>query len=376
MRAIIRRIEPLECTAYNIRYIARLQQVEADLAAGLAPQEEITRIKTVAIRGAEMVRELMIYAGQEQQGGGEPVDLSRLTAEMLELMKVSVSKHAILKIDLGKSLPLIWGNASQMRQVLMNLVINASEAIGEAQGVIQVKTLLVPGDQDAALNHVQKASEGECVRLEVSDSGCGMTEETKAKIFDPFFTTKFAGRGLGLAVVQGIVRAHGGCIDVVSTPGHGTMFRVELPAASKDKLGTLESITPSKVGRGAPTAPSATVLVVEDEEVLRLAVSKALRMRGFAVIEAKDGSIAMDLMRQHRDGIDVILLDVTLPGTSSREVFEEARRIRTNLKIVLSSAYDRGSVDAYFAGLRVTQFIRKPFQLHDLEVTLRDALAG
>jgi two-component system, cell cycle sensor histidine kinase and response regulator CckA len=357
--------------------LTETELVEAHVAAGLSPNEEIARIKAVAIHGAEIVRELMIYAGQDQQGGGEPVNLSRLTAEMLELMKVSISKHAILKIDLGKSLPLIWGNASQIRQVLMNLVINASEAIGDTQGVIQVSTSLAPGNHDAASNYVAKVSEGERVRLEVSDSGCGMTEETKGKIFDPFFTTKFAGRGLGLAVVQGIVRAHGGSIDVVSTLDHGTTFQVSLPAASKDQLGALNAITPSTAGRiHTPTAPCATVLVVEDEEVLRLAVSKALRMRGFAVIEAKDGSVAMDLMRKHRDGIDIILLDVTLPGTSSREVFEEAQRLRTNLKIVLSSAYDRGSVDAYFAGLRITQFIRKPFQLHDLEVTLRDALAG
>ena len=277
-------------------------------------------------------------------------------------MKVSISKHAVLKINLDKDLPAVWGNAPQIRQVLMNLVINASEAIGDKEGVIQVTTSRVPA--------------GDYVRLEVSDNGCGMTEEAKAKIFDPFFTTKFAGRGLGLAVVQGIVRAHGGVIDVVSAPGQGATFQVLLPCTPKRALEAQNAVISSTAeGSHALTRTGATVLVVEDEEVLRRAVSKALRIRGFSVMEAQDGSVAMDLMRTHGDKIDVILLDVTLPGTSSKEVFEEAQRMRANLKVVLTSAYDRKTIDAFFPGLRITQFIRKPFQLDELVGTLRDALA-
>ncbi len=344
--------------------LAETELVEADLAAGLSPHEEIARIKTVAIRGAEIVRELMIYAGQDQAGIFESVDLSRLTAEMLELLKVSISKHAVLKSNLDKNLPPVWGNAPQIRQVLMNLVINASEAIGEKGGIIEITTSLVTGGAGSA---------GDYVRLEVSDNGCGMTHEAKAKIFDPFFTTKFVGRGLGLAVVHAIVRAHGGAIEIQSAPGQGATFRVSLPCDSAAQ----NAIRPSTAERSHVPAQSAgTVLVVEDEEVLRLAVSKALRNRGFAVIEAQDGSVAIDLMRTHRDDIDVMLLDFTLPGTSSREVFEEAQRLRANLKVVLSSAYDRKTVAASFTGLRMTQFIRKPFQLDDLAGTLRDALAS
>jgi CheY-like chemotaxis protein len=245
----------------------------------------------------------------------------------------------------------------------MNLVINASEAIGYKEGVIQVTTSRVPAR--------------DYVRLEVSDDGCGMTEEAKAKIFDPFYTTKFAGRGLGLAVVQGVVRAHGGVIDVVSAPGKGATFRVLLPCTPKRALEAQNAIISSTAeGSHALTRTRATVLVVEDEEVLRLAVSKALQKRGFSVMEAKDGTVAMDLMRTRGDDIDVILLDVTLPGTSSREVFEEAQRMRANLKVVLTSAYDRRTADASFPGLRITQFIRKPFRLDDLAGTLRDAMAS
>ena len=343
--------------------MAQAEMVEADLAAGLSPDQGIAGIKTVANRGAEIVRELMIYAGQEQAGLFEHVDLSMLTSQMLELLKVSISKHARLKIDLHKNLPAVIGHAPQIRQVLMNLIINASEAIGEKEGVIQVTTSVVPT--------------GDHVRLEVSDNGCGMAEEAKAQIFDPFFTTKFAGRGLGLAVVQGIVRSHGGAINVVSAPGQGATFQVSLPCASMKALEVQNAVAyPRAEQPHVLTRTRATVLVVEDEEVLRRAVSKVLRIKGFSVMEAQDGSVAIELMRNHRDNIDVILLDVTLPGASSKEVFEEAMRICVNPKVVLTSAYDRRTVDSFFPGVRIAQFIRKPFQLDDLASTLRSALAS
>jgi len=186
----------------------------------------------VAIRGAEIVRELMIYAGQDGTALLEAVDLSRLVEEILELLRVSISKHAVLRYlrtDLSRNLPAVRGNAAQIRQVVMNLVINASEAIGEKEGIINATTVLVSGSVNLASTGTTGMPPGEYVRLEVSDNGCGMTETVKAKIFDPFFSTKFAGRGLGLAVVQGIVRAHGGEINLRSAPGEGTTFQVFLP---------------------------------------------------------------------------------------------------------------------------------------------------
>jgi PAS domain S-box-containing protein len=354
--------------------LAEAELVEADLPAGSSVGEEIERIKAVAIRGAEIVRELMIYAGHDQTHLVEPLDLSELVEDMLELLKVSISKQAVLNADLDKNLPAVWGNAPQIRQVVMNLLINASEAIGEKEGVINVNTGHVSGRKDVDPTSVTDLPEGDYVRLEVSDTGCGMTEEAKAKIFDPFFTTKFAGRGLGLAVVQGIVRAHGGAIHLVSTPGQGTTFQVLLSCTPKRGFETQSVIT--SVSAEQSNDRAGTVLVVEDEELIRLAVAKALRRQGFSVMKASDGSAAMELIRTYKDDIGVILLDVTLPGKSSREVFEEVQRLRPDLKMILTSAYGKETVDATFAGLRVEYFIRKPFQLGDLVRLLGGTLSA
>jgi CheY-like chemotaxis protein len=246
--------------------------------------------------------------------------------------------------------------------------------MGEKEGVIRVATSRVTESQEIGGNNAATLPRGDYVRLEVSDTGCGLTDEAKAKIFDPFFTTKFAGRGLGLAVVQGIVRAHGGAIDVTSARGHGATFQVLFPCTSKGPLEVQNSIT--SYGAEQSNALAGSVLVVEDEELLLRAISKVLRQRGFSVIDASDGSAAIDLIRTRKDDIDLILLDATLPGRSSREVFEEARRMRSEVKTVLMSAYGREYVDATFAGLRVDHFIRKPFQLSDLVACLQGALGS
>ena len=222
---------------------------------------------------------------------------------MLGLLKVSISKHAVVKTNLGENLPLVWGSAPQIRQVVMNLVINASEAIGEKEGVIHVATSRVTVGQRSALDNAANITPGEYVQLEVSDTGCGMTEEAREKIFDPFFTTKFAGRGLGLAVVQGVVRDHKGAVNVVSAPGHGATFHVLLPCSSKRVL-KADASTSARAEQAHNRV--GTILIVEDEELLRQAVSTALRKKGFSVIEARDGSTGMDLMRRHQEDINVI----------------------------------------------------------------------
>ena len=196
----------------------------------------------------------------------------------------------------------------------------------------------------------------------------------KAKAFDPFFSTKFAGRGLGLSVVQGIVQDHGGVIKLESAPGQKTTFEIFLPCVGEAAQSSRGAVEP--VSGKAPRPVAATILVVEDEDLLRVAVSTKLRQTGFCVLEAIDGSSALELVRLHNDRIDVMLLDVTLPGATSQEVFEEARNLRPNLKVILTSAYSDKTVNASFAGLRIERFIRKPFQLADLMASVHDALSG
>jgi two-component system cell cycle sensor histidine kinase/response regulator CckA len=350
--------------------LAEAELAATELEQGESPLEGLRRIRLAAGRGAEIVRELMTYSGQDKAGPVEPVDLSQLVEEILGLLKISVSKHAVLKVDLQKKLPAVSGNSARLRQVVMNLVINASEAIGERDGLISVTTshIVLPRSSGPDL------PPGDYLNLEISDTGCGMTEEVQAKVFDPFFSTKFAGRGLGLAVVQGIVRDHGGAIHLVSAPGQGTKFEILLPSAGERAQSTRNAIVEASGKDHLPRV--GTILLVEDESVLRVAVSKMLRKNGFGVIEAGDGSCALDLVRGYKDEIDLMLLDITLPGVSSREVLEQAHHLRPNLKVILTSAYGREAVDASFAGLRVEHFIRKPFQFVDLMGLLRDALSG
>ena len=354
--------------------LAQVELLESTLPLAASPAEEISRIKQSAIRGAEIVREMMIYCGQEKGNLAETVDISLLVREMLELLKISISKHAILTTDLQENLSCLGCNAAQIRQVVMNLVINASEAIGEKAGVIRITTARSSPPKPLSLNRATDLPPGDYVLLEVSDTGCGMTEAVKVKVFDPFFTTKFAGRGLGLAVVEGIVRAHSGAINLTSAPGKGTRFQVFLRSAQAGAAEVRGPIISAAAEQSNIRAGS--ILIVEDEEILRFALSKVLRTGGFSVEEASNGSAAMNLLRTHKDIIDVVLLDATLPGTSSREVFEEAQRMRPDLQVIVTSAYDKETVDASFAGLRVDHFIRKPFQLGEIKHLIGNVLSA
>jgi CheY-like chemotaxis protein len=308
----------------------------------------------------------MIYAGQEN-AVSEPVDISWLIGDMMELLKVVVSKHAVLKTELVSGMPAVMANPAQLRQVVMNLVTNASEAIGERDGVIAIRTAPMTASQEPL-----RASANGYVQLEVSDTGCGISPEAQTKIFDPFFTTKLTGHGLGLAVVERIVRGLGGVSQFESEPGRGTTFRILLPSVHE----TAASPRPASV---APVhgelSRASVVLVVEDEEPLRLAVTKMLRRNGLSIVEAADGTTALNEIREHGDEIGLVLLDITLPGAPSREVFAEARRRRPDMKVILTSAYGQKTVDESFGGMEIDAFIRKPYQLGELVGLVRNLVS-
>jgi signal transduction histidine kinase/ActR/RegA family two-component response regulator len=349
-----------------------LAQAELALAehhAGMSTEQELKAIREVAIRGSEIVRQLMIYAGKESEVLGL-VNVSRVVEEMLGLLRVSVSKHAALETDLGQDLPAVRGSAAQVRQILMNLVINASEAIGDRDGMIRVTTNRVTVGQDAAIT--KGLAEDDYLQIEVSDTGGGMSAETRTKLFDPFFTTKSEGRGLGLAVVDGIVRGLRGTIHVASEPGTGTTFQVLLPAVETTAGATSEPISGAVEPGGA--LQQFTVLVVEDEDPLRQAVVKMLRRAGFGVLEAANGTVATDLLRVNGSRIDLILLDMTIPGASSHEVAAVAAQVQPDSKVVLTSAYGEEIARTTTSTMQTCSFIRKPFQLGVLVQTLQNLL--
>jgi signal transduction histidine kinase len=353
--------------------LAQAELAAAGLAAGSHPDQELEAIREVAIRGSDIVRQLMIYAGKESDVL-EFIDISKTVEEMYGLLKSAISKRATLVTDLSEHLPAIKARTAQIRQVVMNLVVNASDAIKDSNGVIRVTTQRVALGQNNAGVTSKDLTEGDYVQLEVSDTGCGMSHEIRARIFDPFFSTKSAGRGLGLPVIHGIVQSLHGAIRVESEVGKGTTFQILLPSE-----GTGARLTCQTVGgkdQELHRSSEATVLLVEDEAPLRLAVKKMLGKAGFTVVEAGDGSEAVKLLHSKAARIDLLILDITLPGCSSHEVLREAVERWPQIKVILTSAYSEEMARASLTASQVRGFVRKPFPLSTLLSTLRNALSS
>ncbi len=351
--------------------VAQAELALAECASGLYPDGELKMIRDVAIRGSEIVRQLMVYAGKEC-ATNVLVDVSRTVQEMLALLKVSVSKHSTLETKLDQDYQAVRASSAQLQQIMMNLVMNASEAIGDRDGVICITTKCVRVDLGSSRHLLDRLPPGDYVQLDVSDTGCGMSEETKTRIFDPFFTTKLAGHGLGLAVVDGIVRGLRGAIHVVSEPSKGTTFQVLIPRV-EPATGTVAGPV-SGNRESVPANHDLTVLVVEDEDPLRQPVVRMLRNEGFKVLEAGNGSIAINILRSSTGKIDLILLDLTIPGASSAEVVAEAARNQPDTRVILTSAYSQDMLKLPVSEPQICGFIRKPFQFGDLVKTLCNTL--
>jgi two-component system, cell cycle sensor histidine kinase and response regulator CckA len=352
---------------------AQAELAELERTQNSFPERALHDIKMVAQRGSEIVRQLMIYAGNEKSKF-ERLDLSALVEEMLELLKIAISKCAVLEADLAGDLPAILGNGPEIRQVVMNLVLNASDAIGEKSGVITVKTSLASTARDLALRPGTSLPRGDYIRLEVSDTGSGIPKEAQARVFDPFVTTKFKGRGLGLAVVQGVVRAHQGGIALHSVLGKGTTFQIYLPCAARPRKAPRRATTQATAKR-IPIARR-TVLVVEDETALRVSISRMLRREGFFVIESANGPAAVNFFRDHKDEIDLVLFDAIGPGESSSLFLTEAGAIRPGTKLILISAHGQKKATPASHGVQLAGFLRKPFQLRDMVKLIRDSLGS
>lgn len=327
----------------------------------------LQQIERAADKAADLARQMLAYSGKGRFVV-EALNLNQVVEEMTKMLHVSISKRAALRYHLAPHLPSIEGDATQIRQIVMNLAINASEAIGDSDGVISISTGSMECDQrylrETWLD--QHLAEGRYVYLEVADTGCGMSRETMERIFDPFFTTKFTGRGLGMAAILGIVRGHRGAIKIYSEPGRGSTFKILLPASERSAERAIESIV------DAPWQGSGLALLVDDEEIIRSIAADMLKELGFDVMTAQDGREAVELFRQNRERIAFVVLDLTMPHMSGEEAFREMRRIDPSVRVIMSSGYNEYEVTQKFVGKGLAGFIQKPYSLSTLMDVIRD----
>jgi len=351
----------------NASLVMEIVDADADVRGML---QDIVRASE---RAADLTRQLLAYAGKGKFII-EPVNASSLVKDISELLRSSVPRSVELALQLHPDLPTIEGDASQIQQLVMNLILNAVEATGEHPGVVRVSTSIReigPGDRLAHFRPDPPPA-GVYVAIEVMDDGCGMSEAVKTQIFDPFFTTKFTGRGLGLAAALGIVRGHKGCIGVTSSEGHGSAFTVLLPAqtdhasqANPDPAIHLQPLSQAAAG---------TVLIIDDEDVVRRAARATLEHFGYNVFEASDGRDGADLFSRLHDRISAVLLDLTMPRMDGHEVWRYIRRVRPDMKIIVSSGFDEAEAMRQFTETSGLEFIQKPYTATALVRKIRGAI--
>ena len=321
-------------------------------------------------RAADLCRQMLAYAGRGSYQP-RPHDVSGVVDDMRRMLEVSVSKKTQLRFELSRQLPAIETDLSQLHQVVMNLVINASEAMVDRNGTVVVSTGLMECDRaclhDALLG--ESLAAGPYVYIEVADMGCGMDAETRARIFDPFFTTKSSGRGLGLAAVLGIVRAHHGAIKLTSEPDRGSTFRIMLPASVEAAKPLPDAADHNREWRG-----SGTLLLVDDEETIRTVGRKMLELLGFTVLTASSGPTAIEMFRAHADDILGVILDLTMPQMGGDEVFPVLRGIKPDIPVLLASGYSEQELARRLNKLGFVGFIQKPYTINMLASKLRAML--
>jgi PAS domain S-box-containing protein len=331
-------------------------------------REPLAQIEHSARRAAELTQQILAYAGKGRFMV-EPVRLNLVITEMPQLLETLLPKAVALHLDLDPNLPAINADAAQLRQVVLNLLINAGEAMSTAGGTINCATGVRSLDA-ATLAEAYRAPElpaGAYVELRVQDDGGGMDARTLARMFDPFFTTKFTGRGLGLAAVQGIVRSHGGAIHVRSAVGVGTTFSLlfppwATPAASK----------PADTGSSSLEPGKGSVLVVDDEEPIRTLAKRLLERQGFHVLTATDGQDGVDLLRANADRVVCVLLDLTMPRLAGAEALVAMRQISPTVPVVVMSGYSAETVSQQFANVAALRCLQKPFTVQEMWDQLRE----
>jgi PAS domain S-box-containing protein len=350
--------------------IGNAEMSRLGLPPGHAVEGKLRAIGMAASRAAELCRQMLAYAGRGKLVV-EPVDLSALVEEMVPLLKVSNARLGRLRLELTPGLPVVNVDATQIRQIVMNLVLNAADAIPDHGGEIVLTTGVARLEPDMVARCIVGTDmlPGACVFLEVRDNGVGMTPEVRARVFDPFFTTKPTGRGLGLSAVLGIVRGHGGALCVQSAPGQGSTFRLFLSPAE----GPAEEFTPL----AAPAEGwrrEGRVLVVDDQDEVRWVMCEMLRSFGLEPVEASDGPAAIVTFKAQPNGFDLVVLDLLMPDFGGEETLAGLRAVNPAVRVLLMSGYCEDDVLGRNASGAPLGFLGKPFTRANLERELRALL--
>lgn len=365
---------------FNNLLVAILGNIDLALArlpADSPAREGLGNALKASHRAADLAKQMLAYAGKGHTVL-DSVDLGELVAEMARMLNASIAQRATLRIQRESPLPSVEVDPSQIRQVILNLILNATESIGAGGGTITITTrALHCTREDLAQTWLDdRLPAGEYVLLEVADTGCGMDHETVTRIFDPFFTTKFTGRGLGLAAALGIIRSHKGGLRVSSEPGRGTTFGILLPASAAP------ASTSAQATGAAPTLSAAChILVVDDEEQVRHVATGMLECFGFSVLQASNGTDALAILAQDNETplqhrIQLVILDLTMPGMDGHETFARLRQIRGDLPVIITSGYVESDVMRQFEGTGRVSFMQKPFALEDFASLVQRALAA
>ncbi len=357
---------------FNNLLVAILGQTSLGLSrlpAESPARANLEKAVRAAERAADLTRQMLAYSGRGHFQVTS-VDLNALILDNLHLFEVAVPKNVRLRSELEPSLPWIDADVGQIQQVVMNLITNAAEAIGERPGTVTVTTGIrsVVGRDIPLWRHTgEPLPPGAYVSLEVQDDGQGMSPAVRERIFDPFFTTKFTGRGLGLAAVLGIVRGHKGGLQVESEPGRGTLFRLVFPRSQRTPISREPAVASALSATG-------TVLVIDDEELVREAVADALDSEGIRYRLAADGQSGVALLREHAREIGLVLLDLSMPGRSGEETFSDLREVDEGIPVLLSSGYSEEEVRRRFAPKDLAGFLQKPYRFPTLVAEVKRCL--
>jgi CheY-like chemotaxis protein len=314
----------------------------------------------------------MAYAGKAELTMSK-VDMVMQIEETVDMLKSTLPQNAVITSEFSANIPIIKGDPSQLHQVVMNLIINASEAIGTKQGKVNVslaKFEVIEGNSFEC-HFGELIPPGEYVCLEVTDNGCGMDDQTKWKLFEPFFTTKFVGRGLGMSAVLGIIRSHGGKLQLFSQLGQGTTFKVYLPALVGEFSVNSDEGSSTSAWQG-----SGTILLVEDEEQIRFIAKKLLEMFGFTVLVAVNGKEALEMYRKNSADVTLVLTDMGMPVMDGYELFEELKKLKPELPIIISSGYGDAAVKKRIKSHEIAGIISKPYNSDNLLKVLKSVVEG